>query len=155
MELTIFEWQANLTEDAANMLAYTLEHTEVARLDWKPSADEKSECRSAMEQATECIRVNLAMAAYLRGEEPSPPSDGGLTVKDAQDKIRSSAKEFADVVRGLTAADLEKTYTTRMGDIPGAFMVQLPANNMMYHVGQVNFIQTLYGDAEFRFPKKE
>jgi len=152
--MTVFDWQAQQTEQAAKMLAHTLKHTEADRLAWKPSADAKSETRSAMEQVHECIRVNASVAARLQGGEA--PAGGDAYPEDAEGagrKLVQGASSLAEVIRRLRPEVLETMFPSPMGEFPGAFMISLPASNMMYHVGQINYIQTLYGDTEFRFPQ--
>ncbi|HZP80198.1 MAG TPA: DinB family protein, partial [Chthonomonadaceae bacterium] len=130
--------------------------TQEDRLDWHPSADPQSKTRSALDQAAECIDVNRRMAALLRGETPGPPvferpfADG----KEAQEQIRESAKELAEAVRGLDEEALTRIYTTAMGPMPGALLLEIAAGNLNYHFGQINYIQTLYGDTEFHLPPR-
>ena len=34
----------------------------------------------------------------------------------------------------------------------GITLIEMPYRNMAYHCGQLNFIQTIYGDKEFHLP---
>jgi hypothetical protein len=104
----------------------------------------------------ECIQVNRSLARILSGEEPTPPNfEEGADFAPAEDAVRdlkASAKEFADVVRNLDEGALDRTYKTMMGELTGAQLLEIGHGNLMYHAGQVNYIQMTYGDTEFRIP---
>jgi hypothetical protein len=153
--MTIFEYQAQGINRAATMLAFTLGTTALDKVTWCPCAQgEASDCRSALQQADECVRVNNSMAALLRGEEPGEHTEVA-SVEQAKAELTASGENLANAVRGMAPADLGKMYPTRMGEWPGSMIMSVPAFNMMYHVGQINYIQTLYGDTEFRVPPME
>ena len=62
------------------------------------------------------------------------------------------AEELAAAIRGLTEEDLERTYPHPRGPRLGANLILICYRNMAYHAGQINYIQTLYGDQEFHVP---
>jgi len=149
------DFQARQIELIGSAFAFWLGTTKSDKLDWKPKAEgEASQCRSALEQVAECVGVNRGFAAVLRGEKPPERGEDVpfTDLEDAQRQITDSTKEFADAVRGLDDGFLDKKYMTPFGELAGMTMVTLPAMNMQYHSGQVNFLQTLYGDTEFRMP---
>jgi len=151
--MTITEYVAQQTMRMAEALAYFIETTQAERLDWQPVGEDEAETRSALDQVSECIEVNHAMAALLRGETVRPPSglelaDGG----DAQRRLLASAEDLAAAIRGVSEADLDRTYSHPRGQILGRNMILMGYRNMAYHAGQINFIQTLYGDPEFHVP---
>ena len=45
-----------------------------------------------------------------------------------------------------------KLYDLPFGQFPGSFCITVPAWNMIYHCGQVNYVQLLYGDDVFHMP---
>jgi len=61
--------------------------------------------------------------------------------------------DLAGALRTLTDADLEKTFEHPRGTMLGKNLILMPMRNMGYHIGQLNFIQMLYGDTEFHVPK--
>lgn len=152
--MNVFEWQAQVLTEMGNQLAHALATTHVDRLDWKPSTEASSQTRSALDQAAECIDINRRYASLLRGETPDAPCFDWpfRTPEDAIQLIRNSAQELASAVRNLDDQALMRPYDTGVGVIPGAIVLQFAASNMAYHIGQINFIQTLYGDTEFRLP---
>ncbi len=151
--MTLFDWQARNIEMQGVMLAHVLSTTREDRLDWKPSADPESKSRSALDLAAECIGVNRYFTALLRGEEPSTSMERPFTTgQEAQQLVRDSAADLASVVRGLDEAAIAHLYATSRGPLPGALLIGFASLHLAYHVGQVNYIQTLYGDPEFRIP---
>lgn len=152
--MNAMEWQAGIIERTANTLAYWVETTPGERLDWTPKADDASKSRSVRDQATECIKFNRGVAAVLRGESvdlnspyEAPGGQAGLVRE-----IAASGKEFADAVRNLNPELLQKSHDFGFGEFPLGAWIEICQGNMMYHGGQVNYIQTLFGDTEFRFP---
>jgi hypothetical protein len=152
--MNLFEWQAMLTEQGAEALAHWVETTEESRLNWKPSADSTSDTRSVLELAQECITVNNRFAAILSGGESSVGGDVSAitTAAEVREALVASAAALAAAIRGLDESALGKKYTLPFGEMPGSFCIAIPLGNMQYHGGQVNYIQRLYGDTEFRVP---
>jgi len=152
--LDAMEWQAGIIERAANTLAYWIETTPEDKLGWCPTADASSKTRCIKEQMQECIGLNRGVAAKLRGDGAAPSGDQpkaedqSLLVRE----IASSGQELADAVRNTKPEDLGKEHDLGFGPFPAAFLIEIATGNMFYHGGQLNFIQTLYGDTEFRFP---
>ena len=148
------EYAAGTIQAAAEVLAHTISMMPAERVEWSPAADPASATRCALNQAAECIGVNRTMAALLRGEEPAPRSDERpfADAAGACEQIRASAAEFSAAVRALNEEDWTRKYTTQMGPMPGFRIVQIATGNMYYHFGQVNYIQTLYGDSTFHLP---
>ncbi len=154
--MTVAEYVANQTERMADSFAFFLAETPAERLTWKPELPGSAPTRSALEQASECVGVNFLVAKLLRGEvvtgnyEETDFADG----QRAQDLLRSSAAELAAAIRALSEEDLVRVYAHPRARIPGENLIMMPYRNMGYHVGQINLIQMLYGDAEFHLPPK-
>jgi hypothetical protein len=153
---TVFEWQAKQIEDAGKILAFWIGTTREDKLGWKPRAEgEESKTRTIYDQIGECAQVNRRFASILQGQDPGPWQEIAEypNAAAAEEAIRSSAAELAQVIRGLDDGALERQYVTARGSMSGAFAISLALNNMHYHGGQINQTQMLYGDEEFRFPE--
>jgi hypothetical protein len=150
--MTVQEWQAETILGAAEQLAHTIKSTAPERLDWKPVADDLSQATSALDMLDECIGVNRRFTALLRGESPQGgPADGGRLFRSAEQGVEmllQSAREAAETVRNLDESVLTKTFKLRMGERSGAVLLRIMTGNMIYHNGQINYIQLLYGDTE-------
>ena len=149
--MTVQEFQAKQIENGAAYLANAVASTLPDRVDWKPSADAKSDTRSALDQVAECIGVNTRFAALLSGQTPPDRTEGHpfANSAEAQEMLKASAANLASVVRGMSDDALETSHTLRFGVMTGAQLITLAANNMYYHFGQISYIQTLYGDRDF------
>ena len=102
-----------------------------------------------IDQLLECASGNLYVAqAYrdyvLPAEYPEPTADS------AADALAIFNASVDDVLRAIEAFPEEK-----VGDIiqlskptPFAKLLFFAARHMQYHSGQINYIQTLYGDGE-------
>jgi hypothetical protein len=155
--MTVQEFQARRIERIAEALAYFVETTRPERLNWRPEA-RGAAIRSVLEQVSECILVNRYFAEMLRGGAPEPryrQPEAAISfadAEDAQEQLLCSAGNLADAVRAMADEDLARSYAHRRGPVPGEAIIEMPYRNMAYHAGQVNFIQTLYGDSEFHVP---
>ena len=155
--MTVQEFQADRIESIGRLVAHFLENTDENRREWVPQVEGAAGLRCALDQVGECIHVNRMMAAILRKEEP--PAVGPMTAprpfdnpQDAALLLIESAKECADAVRGLADEDLQHAFPTRRGPMPGHMVLEIPYRNMAYHGGQINMLQLLYGDTEWRVP---
>jgi hypothetical protein len=144
---------AYLSEEArgnGRLLSYCLESTK-SDLTWKPSA--KGAGRSMLEQADECAKLNHAVAAIFRGQQPAMNEESLISdPKKAPEQLMASANDLADALAGMQDSDLDKMVQLPFGTYPAKFAASIANANMVYHWGQANYIETLDGDTEFRIP---
>jgi hypothetical protein len=155
--MTVQEYVARQTERMAESLAHFIGSTKEDRLNWQPPSEGSEPCRSAYQQIGECVQVNRRLAMLLRGEPmPSgPPQTAEIPFagpQEAQEQLRASAKEMADAIRALPDDGLAREFPHPRGVMRGENFILTAYRNMAYHAGQINYIQTLYGDAEFHLP---
>ena len=104
--------------------------------------------RSVADFAYETVFVNQRIAARLRGEGVAP-MDGFPSCPDDLRSREALAKAMAESAEEVLAAvgDPERTITRPDGTTVSAFAsAEFAAIHMYYHLGQVNYIQTVYGD---------
>jgi hypothetical protein len=128
------------TEQAAAKLAAVARRCPAERLTWKPAP----EARDVMELLRECAVVNVrSMEAIRTGHWSDLP---GLeeryaveldTLDKAIDRLLMDTRRLIDVVRAVPAERFDED----------ALLDAIC--HMSYHEGQVNYIQTLYGDLEY------
>lgn len=150
--MTALEWQAASTVVAAQRLAHFIKTTQEDKLEWGPQSELGHAGRSAMDQVGECIRLNRSFASVLRGEGPKQTEVDVSNPAVCCDQVIDSARDLAGAIGKLDESALGQTFDVGFGKFPGAMVVSIPAWNMIYHCGQVNYIQTLYGDKEFHMP---
>jgi hypothetical protein len=152
--MNIPEYVAEQTERMGVNYCDFILTTHQDRLDWHPRIEDAAHARSILEQVAECINVNHTIASLLRGD---PPVVGQLTElgggEGACERLTESVVDLAGAIRALTDADLEKTFEHPRGTMLGRNLIIMPMRNMGYHIGQLNYIQLLYGDTEFHAPK--
>jgi hypothetical protein len=155
--MTVQEYVARQTERMTEALAHFIDSTQADRLDWQPPSEGSEPCRSAYHQISECVQVNRRFAALLRGE---PMPSGSLQTteiafgspQEAQEQLLASGRELASAIRALPDDGLAREFPHPRGVMRGENFILMAYRNMAYHAGQINFIQTLYGDPEFHLP---
>lgn len=155
--MTVPEYIARQTERMADSLAHFIATTPEDRLVWHPSIEGGAPTRSILEQISECVVVNRAIAALLRGAAAPPSGPNSPAIRfangqDAQEQLVASARELAAAMRMMTDADLARVYDHPRGRMSGENVIIMCLRNMAYHAGQANFIQILYGDVDFHVP---
>jgi hypothetical protein len=153
--MTMFEWQAWATENAADSLAFWIEKTREDKVGWAPSVRGSVETRNALQLGAECVSVNRMMASMFRGDPPLQENHVYEKRAACADAVRASGKELGDAIRKLGPESVEKLYTTPYGPMPGKMLLQIALGNMQYHGGQINLIQLLYGDPKFYIPGRD
>ncbi len=152
--MRVQDYIANQTERIAESLCQFLDSTLPDRLNWSPPSD-AGETRSALQQVGECVSVNHTYTKLIRGEvvaSPDFPEVAFANLEDAKNQLKGSAHELANALRSMNDADLERVYSHPRAKMLGANLILMPLRNMTYHAGQINFIQTLYGDTVFHVP---
>ncbi len=145
----IAEQTLRMAENYCHFITYT----QPDRLDWRPDLAGSARMRSILEQVAECVDVNYKIAALLRGEElPTTETATFAAGPAACDSIMASSQALAQAIGALSVEDLEKTFQHPRAAMLGKNVILMPMRNMGYHIGQLNQIQMLYGDAEFHVP---
>lgn len=155
--MTVQQWQAKVIERAAEAVAVWLETTPEEKLGWIPLVEGSAGVRSILQQMEEVSGINFAMAGLLRGEARDPAAeekDKGTITTGAQavQQLKESARTLAAAVRDMPDSAFTQVYDTGWAKLSGAALIELAANNMIYHGGQINYVQMLAGDKEFHFP---
>ncbi len=155
--MTVMEYQAKKIERIAEALAHYVATTRVDRLMWDAPGEGGAKGRSVLDQVSECVVSNGLSAALLRGETPDVQAARAnapqfTDAETANSRLIDSARELAAAVRALDGSDLHRDFPFWRGPVLGEVLIEMGYRNMAYHGGQINFIQCLYGDAEFHIP---
>jgi hypothetical protein len=143
-------------------LAYTVFAKDLKALpDDKLNAGCGESGRAPLHIAAECGLVNQRVAGYLRGEELPRPSPEEREALLCSFDTREKALAFLEEGTQTLLKALEELDENTLGDVDEKFfegmpmsrfsVAQLPAVHMMYHDGQLNYIQTLYGDKQMHW----
>src|SRR5579871_2489670 len=141
---------AERTRQGTLNLIRLLRVTPSEKLHWKPLG-----CgRSVIEQVIECIIVNKKWSLTLRegvytrlsAETVEQVEATRQDVTQVQHLLQEAAEELAAAILALPTQQLEGQITAPFGTYSVANCCLLGYWNMVYHEGQINYIQTLYGD---------
>jgi hypothetical protein len=141
---------AERTRKGTLNLIRLLHVTPIEKLAWQPL-----DCgRSVIEQVIECILVNRKWALTLRqnvytrlsAESVEQVRELCRDVSQATRLLQESGEELADAILTLPTMQLGDQITAPFGVYSVADCCLLGYWNMVYHEGQINYIQTLYGD---------
>lgn len=155
--INLSQFLAGKIRNAGNALHDAVAKMPEDRLSWKPETEGNSG-RDALDQALECAYLNEWVAeAYKTGEMPSISWDDYKAATDAKRNkeacvawLKSSTEALASAIEAFPADKLGEETTdpihggkaTTWAD----FAIDLFYWNTVYHEGQVNYIQVLYGD---------
>lgn len=142
-----------LTQEQTRQLTTAMEFIPEERRCWRPEGCAKT----PQEIYLECAATYLWAAKLLQGE----PADWGQLVSKTQDYtdferakelMEQWQSEFIAVLERLEGARLTELVDPGWGDkMPMGQFLLLPSYHSCYHAGQLNYVQTLLGDAEIHF----
>ncbi|GIV10335.1 MAG: hypothetical protein KatS3mg019_2426 [Fimbriimonadales bacterium] len=148
---------SKLTLDAVDELLRYAKAIPTDKFGWRPA----EHARSALEILQECAVLPAAIAAWLHDRPQSPPNmeqyavywaqaETLTTVQACEQALRENTQKLLQVVELLSEADLSQTAVAPWGKTytlaEGCFIHHW---NVTYHLGQIAYIQLLYGDTEY------
>jgi uncharacterized damage-inducible protein DinB len=152
MQMTVQQLAASRTQRAAHDLIAAAESTPADRLAWVPMG----EARTMMDQLTECVIANIKWTTILKThryanvprevwEAVVPECD---TLAKVTARLRQSAADLIQAIGSVRDEETADEIETDWGPYSLADCCLHAYWNMVYHEGQINYIQTLYGDTE-------
>ena len=151
---TIQQIASKLNKDAADTLVRNVRAMPADKVAWQPI--EKG--RTALSQLQECAIISGFTTYTLQNH--ALPADfneaygremGEIdTVDKAIARLEERTSALVKVIDAFPDTDLEKTVKMPWMEQPStlAEVMFMTYWNVVYHVGQVSYIQTLYGDKE-------
>jgi hypothetical protein len=147
------------SKDAEQTLLRTAKAMPADKIDWK--AEGKG--RSVLDQLQECAQAPMWFTGIVQNFENPPDMSPEKfqemvekrktwdTIDKCEEAMRQNSSALYEAIKSIPEDQLQKT--NEFSFAPGK---QFSLANMMfghywnltYHIGQVNFIQTLYGDNE-------
>jgi uncharacterized damage-inducible protein DinB len=149
------EAEKNHLQQTHMRLLGALKHTPESHLNWTPSETAKS----ALAIAIHAAQANRMFASRIR-QEPMPPISmdeiAAMSKAEAESiTTLEAATKFIDESVALVSAALDnlddesinlESVPSPFFSAPMAFWAHLPARHMETHAGQIDYIQTIYGD---------
>jgi hypothetical protein len=145
-----------LIEDAGRDLFRNARAMPEDKLEWKPSET----ARTALDQIQECaytplifipILVNRASEPFdmAKFEEMRAIRRQWTTIDECERVFWENTNKLFDVIRQVPDTDLDVQVQMPWGSSePLATVLLIHFWNLVYHQGQISYIQTIYGDRE-------
>lgn len=121
------------------------------KLNWKPMENG----RSVLDQFAECAASPEIMKRALSGqgynylEEDTAKRKSLTTLEAAEQALRSGNQRLMTMIRELPDSRLSEKVNLPWGDTWSLCEIaNMHYWNLVYHIGQINYIQTLLGDFE-------
>jgi hypothetical protein len=149
------EQAAKLVEqvkDAHHHLLVALKYTPDDRLDWVPMGKAKT----PREIAVECAMVYKGVVSLIRGGTIDAPAQemepGDQATREGLLKLLDdSLQEFVAAAEGLTQEQLGEKRQAPWAEDTVAGLLGKTQFHTIWHVGQLNYIQALWGDADMHW----
>lgn len=152
------KYLASITRMMSQTVSRTAPFTPSDKRNWSPmgsartTLDVAQECAEALEMGSGWIKTGQftapdrqVMTARAEALKKNPPK-----LEDLQARLQKAAEQYAQ--------DLEKVPVERWTQMttspftgqqmPVGALLGLPVFNMIYHWGQINYVQTMLGDTE-------
>ncbi|HVT14043.1 MAG TPA: DinB family protein [Fimbriimonadaceae bacterium] len=150
MAISLQEAVARRTEIALEDFAAAVQRVPTERLEWQPIGD----ARPVLEIVQECGRVNERWADMIASGEWIAWDAGKIEgirsetadIERAMAYLRASTAKYAATVRALPDERLDVEFQAPWRSATMAEWLCHALWHLSYHEGQINYIQTLYGD---------
>lgn len=118
-----------------------------------------AETRTVADIIYEVCLVNDHLGMCLRGEEPFEwPETGFIRAPeglDSKEKLQAhfegSCQTFLSTLQGMSSQQLAEIIEIDGSQVTRYSRFRFAASHMWYHSGQLNFVQTLFGDTAFHW----
>ena len=147
MALTVQEVIAARTEEAFRDLFASARRMPADKLDWQPLGDG----RTALDQLRECATAPSFYRSVLTSEplENLREVRKGWDIDECERRGIVATEHLTQTIRSLSAESLAtRIEVPKNGTLPVLDVVWMHLANLTYHLGAINYIQTLYGDLE-------
>jgi hypothetical protein len=151
---------ASDVETLSKRLIHLLSFVPDDKLTWTPSGTAKS----CLRITAHCALVNQFFGNAISGKSPASmpsPEEFFKGLYEAEEKITSrqsvitilteSAAELCDAIRALNAEKMNSEPNSPFGPLPMQFWLDQSAEHLAKHIGQVEYLQTIWGDLDNHF----
>ncbi|MCC2631413.1 MAG: hypothetical protein K0S20_112 [Patescibacteria group bacterium] len=141
---------SKLFEDGMPMLTAAVNAVPEEKLDWKPAEGS----RTIRQVFTEAVMMTAYVAKALN-ERGVPPYEematdyAEKTIPELIEQLSVNAKELKSAIDAFPESEYENKLEAPWGVWTYFQTMSYPYWNMMWHTGQINYIQTMYGDQNF------
>jgi len=140
------------------MFLRNLSHVPADKLTWSPTPTAKS----ALQIAAHCAGYSGGFARVIRsgkfpatGEEFLAPINAAIsaitTVDEAVAVLRQGIDDTVAALDTVQPEQIDAMLETPIGPTPFLFFMTIPANHLLLHTGQIDYLQTCWDDLEVYF----
>ncbi|MBI1334376.1 MAG: DinB family protein [Armatimonadetes bacterium] len=148
--MTLKEYIVLETEKSLKNVFESARKVSADKVEWKPLENG----RSTLDQVQECAYCPLWVPGLLekRAFDPSgfaayeETRKGWKTLDECEAAAQKNMEAFKAAVDALPESDFNVVVNLPWGSYTLAEVMGFPMWNLHYHMGQINYIQTLYGD---------
>ncbi|MCC6404663.1 MAG: DinB family protein [Fimbriimonadaceae bacterium] len=144
--------------NAMEMFLRNLGHVPEGKLRWSPSPTAKC----ALQIAAHVAAFSGAFASILRAGAFPPTAEEFLapiveamegieTVEQAEAMLRQGIAETLAALDMVRPELIESSIETPIGVTPFVFFMTIPSVHLVLHTGQIDYLQTCWGDQEIYF----
>jgi uncharacterized damage-inducible protein DinB len=152
------QYLATITRFMAQAVARTAPFTPSDKRNWSPmgaartTIDVLQECAEALEMGSRWMKSSQiagpdpqARAARAEALKKNPPK-----LEDVLARLQKASEQYAQDLEKFPAERMTQMVTSPFSGqpMPMAALLGLPVFNMIYHWGQINYVQTMLGDTE-------
>jgi hypothetical protein len=143
---------------AMDMFLRNLSHVPEDKLTWSPSPTAKS----ALQIAAHVAGYSGGFASVIRaGTFPATAEEflgpinarieGIQTVQQAEAVLRQGIADTLAALDTVRPEQIDRSLETPIGSTPFLFFMTIPSVHLVLHTGQIDYLQTCWGDQEVYF----
>jgi len=151
MTMTLQEAAARFTEKSGAEMLLTLARTPDDKLEWKAEPTARTAMDFVRECAVHCDEWAQLLELFEWPHEFRTRVGSILTREEAVLEMNASVARLAEAIRAVPDGKLDQMLKVPWEEAPIGCWVTYAAGHNQYHIGQMNFIQTLYGDMGMDF----
>ncbi|MBS1724725.1 MAG: DinB family protein [Armatimonadetes bacterium] len=151
-------WCKDRATFAMEMFLRNLSHVPADKVTWSPTPTAKN----ALQIAAHCAGYSGGFAGILRdGKFPNTVEeflgpiqaaiDSVTNIGEAEAMLREGIADTLAALDTVRPEQISMTIDTPIGPTPFLFFMIIPANHLILHTGQVDYLQTCWGDQEVYF----
>jgi uncharacterized damage-inducible protein DinB len=152
MRMTVPQIAASRTQRAVADLTAAARSTQPDKVTWVPLGD----ARTILDQLTECAIANLKWRGILQTRQYAEVSPElwertvaeCTTLESTLKRLEQSGAELVAAIQAVPDEETGDEIESPWGRYTIADCCLHAYWNMVYHEGQINYVQTLYGDTE-------
>jgi len=144
--MTLQEGAARFAEQSGVEMLLTLARTPDEKLEWKAEPTARSVMDFVKECAVHCDEWAQILEDFAWPEQFKTRVGAITNREEAVHEMQGSVGRLAAAIRAVPDDKTDQAVKAPWQEAPIGFWMTYAAGHNQYHIGQMNFIQTLYGD---------